>query len=124
MVMHFQDWLDLIGRQVSETELIQWAILVFGVSEVLLAMANKIYLYPTGIAATLLSIFVLFKAQLFAESLLNVYYLVMSIYGWWYWSEKKSEPVIKIAHANTFDWLITGLIGLGGWIILYLILKE
>ncbi len=122
--MSLQEWFYSLVREVSQIEIVQWAILIFGVSEVLLAKANNIYLYPAGIAATLLSVFVLFKAQLFAESLLNVYYIIMSIYGWWFWIRKKNEPPVKITHASLFDWIITGTIGLGGWMILFIILKE
>lgn len=122
--MPLQEWFDLLASQASQIEIVQWAILILGISEVLLAKANNILLYPMGIVATLFSVFVLFKAQLFAESLLNVYYIVMSIYGWWFWLKKKNEPPVKITYANPSDWMITGLIGLGGWLILFVILKE
>jgi nicotinamide mononucleotide transporter len=119
-----QELFSSLAREVSQIEIIQWAILIFGVSEVLLAKANNIYLYPMGLAATLLSVIVLFKAQLFAESLLNVYYVIMSIYGWWLWKEKSNKPPVKITRAGSFDWIITGIIGLGGWMMLFIILKE
>ncbi|HLZ16393.1 MAG TPA: nicotinamide riboside transporter PnuC [Cyclobacteriaceae bacterium] len=122
--MPLQQWFDSVIREASQIEIVQWVILILGISEVLLAKANNIYLYPAGIAATMLSVFVLFKAQLFAESLLNVYYIIMSIYGWWFWIKKKNVPPVKITHAGTFDWIITGLIGLGGWLVLFVILKE
>ncbi len=48
----------------------------------------------------------------------------MSIYGWWYWSKKKNEPPVKITYAGAADWIITGLIAGGGWLILFIILKE
>src|SRR5260221_2938629 len=48
----------------------------------------------------------------------------MSIYGWWLWINRKNEPRLKIACANRADWMITGLIGLGGWLILFVFLKE
>ncbi len=111
-------------QQALQTGWIQWAALILGVSEVLLAKANNILLYPAGLAATVLSVIILFNAQLFAESLLNVYYIVMSIYGWWFWIKRKNEPRVKITYANRADWMITGLIGLGGWLILFVFLKE
>src|SRR5258706_9661900 len=119
-----QEGFDLVAKEGSQIEIVQWVILVLGVSEVLLAKANNILLYPMGIAATLLSVFVLFKAQLFAESLLNVYYIAMSVYGWWFWIKKKNQPPVKIAFASGTDWRVTCLIGVGGWLILFVVLKE
>ena len=118
------DFKDLFLQQLSQTDLIQWLILILGVWEVFLAKANNILLYPTGIGATLLSVAVLFKAQLFAESLLNLYYLVMSIYGWWFWISRKDKPVVKITYATRRDWLVTAFIVIGGSLTLYFILKE
>lgn len=120
----FQKWYNLVVDQALGIALLQWVILVLGVAEVLLAKVNSIWLYPTGLAATVLSVIVLFEAQLFAESLLNVYYVVMSIYGWWFWLEKKNAPPMKITFANGSDWVMTGLIAIGGWLILFGTLKT
>nr|WP_315821277.1 nicotinamide mononucleotide transporter family protein [Paraflavitalea speifideiaquila] len=91
--MNLSEWITLLRQQLAETPFIQWVALALGVSEVLFARANKIWLYPTGIGATSLSIFILFEAGLYAECLLNGYYIVMSVYGWWYWIKKEmSRP--------------------------------
>ena len=115
---------DLLIDQLSHTDAVQWAILVLGVWEVFLAKANNIWLYPAGIGATLLSVAVLFSSGLFAESLLNVYYVIMSGYGWWFWTQKKDQPPVKITRANRTDWTITVCITAGGTLGLYFILKE
>jgi nicotinamide mononucleotide transporter len=52
-----------------------------------------------------------------------VYYVVMSVYGWYYWIKKKHEPPIKISWATHQEWTVTLLISLGGWAVLYFILK-
>jgi len=102
----------LFVQQVKETDLLQWIAVVLGVAEVLLARANKILLYPAGIVSTILSIYILYQAGLFAESLLNVYYVVMSIYGWWYWVKKKNYLPVKISYCSRKDWIIvTGIVG-------------
>jgi nicotinamide mononucleotide transporter len=121
------DWqliFELLQKELAATDAVQWFVLVFGVSEVLLARANNILLYPTGIVAIVLSVYSLFHAQLYAECMLNLYYFVMSIYGWWYWMQKKNEPPVKVSFANKREWLITASIVFGGWLVLYIILKE
>lgn len=122
--MNVSEWFTLLGQQLAETPLIQWVALALGVSEVLFAKANKIWLYPTGIAATSLSIFILFEAGLYAECLLNGYYIVMSVYGWWYWVKKKDEPPVKITRSNRQDWITVLLIVLVGFAGLSFALKQ
>ena len=87
--MDVQYWWHLLLLQIKETTATEWLAVAFGVAEVLYAKANKIWLYTTGIASTVISMYVLVAAGLYAEGFLNRYYLVMSIYGWWHWVKKK-----------------------------------
>ena len=119
-----KDWLQEFIRQVSETGLLQWLAVIFGVAEVLLAKVNNVWLYPAGIIATLFSVYLLLDVQLYAESILNLYYLVMSIYGWYYWLSRKQAAPVRISKATSKQWLITLVISVGGWLIFYVLLKK
>ena len=110
-----QELFPILREQLSHTDAIQWAVLILGVAEVLLARANNIWLYPAGIAATVLAVFSLYTAQLYAESLLHFYYIVMSLYGWWFWMNKKNAPPVKITYATSKEWIIILCIVFGGW---------
>ncbi len=118
------EFLHLLKTELAHTDLIQWLVLIFGVSEVLLARANNILLYPAGLVAIVLSVYSLFVAQLYAECLLNLYYFVMSVYGWWYWIRKKNEPPVKISYTNRREWMVTLSIVFGGWLMLWFVLKQ
>ena len=122
--MILQDWWNVLRRQIMETDWLQWLAVILGVAEVLYAKANKIWLYPTGIAGTLLSIYILVIAGLYADGLLNVYYVVMSVYGWWYWVKKKDLPPVKITYCNKKEWITVAAIVFGGFIILLVLLKK
>ncbi|MEJ7738118.1 MAG: nicotinamide riboside transporter PnuC [Chitinophagaceae bacterium] len=122
--MHIQEWLQLLAEQFKQTYWLQWLGLLFGVSEVLLARANKITLYPTGIAASAISIYLLWKAGLYGECLLSFYYIVMSVYGWWYWIKKKNVPPVKISYSTKKEWMIVSCIVVGGYLLLYLLLTH
>jgi nicotinamide mononucleotide transporter len=122
--MHtLNEWLELFKQELVHIDAIQVAVLVLGVSEVLLARANNILLYPTGIASVVLAIYSLFKAQLYAECLLHAYYLVMSIYGWWYWSSRKNQGPVPVTFSSRLEWYITLAITFGGSAILFLVLN-
>ena len=122
--MSLQEAWTLCWQQVRETDAIQWVAVGLGIAEVLLAKANKIWLYPTGIAGTLLSIYILFIAGLYAESLLNIYYVVMSFYGWWIWIKKKGLPPLSISYSNRNDWFIVLAITAGGFLLLAFLLSR
>src|SRR3954470_18272846 len=122
--MDLQHWLTLFKEQVKQTSLMEWASVSFSVAEVLLAKVNNVWLYPTGIIGILLGTYILLDVGLYAESILNAYYLIMSIYGWWYWIKRRNEPPVKISMNNKQDWAITLLIVFVGWGVLYLLLKN
>lgn len=122
--MNIHPWIQLFTEQIQHTSFWEWAAVILGVAEVLLAKINNIWLYPTGIAGTVIGIYILLIAGLYAESALSVYYLVMSIYGWVYWIKKRDEPPVKITWATRREWVITLLIVFAGWALLYFLLKA
>lgn len=103
-------------------DFIQLAVLLLGVTEVLLARANNVWLYPTGIAAVVLSIYSLFTAQLYADCILHLYYLVMSIYGWSYWLRGKNNGEVPVTWSTHNEWYIAGAIVVVAWMALYFFL--
>ena len=67
-----------------------------GVAQVLLARNNNIHNYLFGIASILIGIWVLYQTKLYADIVLHLYYLFMSIYGWLFWKygrQKKETPI-------------------------------
>ncbi|MBB3054779.1 nicotinamide riboside transporter PnuC [Mucilaginibacter gotjawali] len=116
-------WIELFNEQIKETSLLQWLAVILGVAEVLFALYDNIWLYPTGIASTIIAIYLLLTVQLYADSALNVYYLVMSVYGWVHWAKKKQGPEVVISWSGKKDWVISLSISIGGWLVLYLLLK-
>ncbi len=95
-----------------------------GIIQVLLSKNNKVSNYFFGILAILSGMYVLFGARLYAEIALNMYYLVMSIYGWWYWVTNKSMQEQPITACSRKEWVITLGISLVGFVFLYLILEH
>jgi len=119
--MHF---IELLNEQIRQTTFLEWVAVLLGVAEVLLARKNNVLLYPAGIGGSAITIYLLLEVGLFAESALSAYYVVMSIYGWFIWSRRAGEPPVKIAHATRIEWIITLLISLVGWGVIYLILHH
>ena len=59
---------------------------VFGVASVLYAKKENILVFPTGIISTVIYVYLLSKWDLYGDLIINIYYTIMSIYGWYMWS--------------------------------------
>jgi len=121
--MDIAGWLKIFVQQLIDTPLLQWLGVGFGVAEVLLAKANKVLLYPCGIVSILITLYMLYEAGLYAEILLNAYYLLMSIYGWYYWLRKQGNNDTPITFSTIKDQKVCLVILLVGFPLLWLTLK-
>ena len=111
--------MDLLWQQISNTGALEWVAVCFGVTEVLLARKDKVLLYPAGIISICAGAVVLIQAKLYAETLLNAYYLVMSIYGWAKWNSKSGFGAPQISRSSKIEQLVSWGIALVGWGVLY-----
>jgi len=123
--LSINDIAGLIIAQAKETSLLEWAAIFFAMAEVLLARSNNVLLYPSGIISTALYTWLCIEVTLYAESILNVYYFAMSIYGWVLWAKRKDNGShLSITHNSKRDWLITfGIVALA-WALLYALLIK
>lgn len=122
--MEVKDWFLLFNQQLVQTSIIEWLAVGFGVTEVLLAKRNKIWLYPTGIISILLSMYILLGVGLYAEMLLSMYYLVMSVYGWMVWKKRAGQPLIQVSWSSRKELTIAVAIATIGFVVLHLFLKH
>ncbi len=72
----------------------------FGVVQVLLSRKNNIHNYLFGIVSVIIGMWVLYQSKLYADILLHLYYLIMSIYGWMYWKFGNSQKETPITYSN------------------------
>jgi nicotinamide mononucleotide transporter len=66
---------------------------IFGLLSVWFAKKDNILVFPTGLVSTLIYAYLLWQWDLLGDSMINVYYFVMSIYGWYHWTRKKGSQV-------------------------------
>ena len=63
----------------------------FGLLSVWFSKNNNVLVYPTGIINTSIFVYLLVKWELLGDMIINVYYFLMSIYGWYYWTRKSNN---------------------------------
>jgi nicotinamide mononucleotide transporter len=81
---------------------------IMGIVSVWYSRKENILVYPTGLINTTLYIYLSFKGHLLGEASVNLYYTIMSLYGWYLWSRKtedKTNFVLQITHSNKKEWV-------------------
>ena len=64
---------------------------IFGFLSVWYSKQNKIWVFPTGMISTSIFVYLLFKWELLGDMMINGYYFIMSVYGWYIWTRKVNE---------------------------------
>ncbi|WP_396177885.1 nicotinamide riboside transporter PnuC [Flavobacterium sp.] len=100
--------------------IIEIIVFFFGIISVIYAKKENILVYPTGLVATILSTYLLYKAGYFADMTINVYFSIMSIIGWFNWAKTKDEiPVYQISRTNTRQKIIGFILFLVTVVVMY-----
>ena len=72
----------------------------FGFLSVWFSKQNKILVFPTGMISTSIFVYLLLKWSLLGDMMINGYYFIMSVYGWYVWTRKIDDtqvtPISKI----------------------------
>ncbi|WP_298763361.1 nicotinamide riboside transporter PnuC [uncultured Polaribacter sp.] len=64
---------------------------IFGFLSVWFSKQNKIWVFPTGMISTSIFVYLLLKWELLGDLMINGYYFIMSVYGWYIWTRKVNE---------------------------------
>ena len=80
---------------------LEWWGVITGLTCVWLAAKNNIWNWPIACISVIIYVFIFFEGKLYSDAALQIYFLVMNVYGWYYWSKKKNKeikqtPVVSI----------------------------
>ncbi|MFM9988720.1 nicotinamide riboside transporter PnuC [Flavobacterium sp.] len=96
----------------------------FGLWSVWCAKKDNIWVFPTGLISTFIYAYLLWKWDLLGDSMINGYYFIMSIYGWYHWTRKKGDleefPVSVITNKEKIIALIIFALTIIFVVIVYL----
>ncbi len=103
---------------------LEFIAFVFGILSVWFAKKANIWVYPTGIICTVITVYLLYINQYFGDMMMNFYYSIMSIYGWWNWSRKKGDKyIVPISRTNKREKQIGVIMFVGTMIVTYFVYK-
>lgn len=95
-------------KNASVTQIVLESIVfIFGILSVIFAKKENILVYPTGLIATVISVYLLYVAGYLGDMMINVYFSIMSIYGWLRWSKKENDTIdLTISRTNNNEKVI------------------
>lgn len=107
----------------------EWVSTVTQIASVWYARKNNVLVYPTGIVGVLLAAYLYFfvaNPPLYGDAILNIYYFLMSVYGWYNWIQKKdaSHYTYPISWCTKKELNVGIIFFLAFWGIIYFTLKT
>ncbi len=97
----------------------------FSALQVLYARKNNPVNYIFGIIGVAVTIYIFYGASLYAEAYLNLYYLVMSVYGLYIWQfKRKNDRPVPITSATGKELAGAGGIVVAAFIVLYTVIST
>lgn len=96
---------------IKSQNLLETSGVITGILCVYLAAKNKIFSWPFAIISVIIYVFIFWDAKLYADMGLQVYFLIMNFYGWYYWSRKDDSKKTHVTSINSRE-IIFSVIGI------------
>lgn len=115
------DFIQQLVTNLRQTSLLEFIGVIAGIASVWYSRRENILVYPVGLINTIIYVYISIDGSLYGEASVNMYYTIMSIYGWILWSKKNSrhEIVLQITYSNRKEWLYQLLFFTGFYIGIY-----
>jgi len=109
----------------QQTKWYEFIAVVFGIASVWFNKKENILVYPVGLVNTILYIFISLQQHLIGEASVNLYYTLVSIYGWVLWAKKDAnkKPVLHITYSTGREWIRDLAFFVSFYIIIFLCLS-
>ena len=88
-------WQLLLG-QAGSSSVIELIAVILAISYLLLAVKQQIWCWPAAFLSSLIYLYVFFEVRLYMESILQVYYAGMAVYGWQQWQQQANDQARAI----------------------------
>lgn len=98
---------------------------IFGFLSVWFSKQNKVLVFPTGMISTVIFVYLLLKWELLGDMMINAYYFIISIYGWYIWTRKVDQThVTPISITTKKEKKISVAIFISTLFFVYLVYKS
>ena len=96
-----------------------------GLASVWFSVKEKIWVYPVGLVSVGIYVYLSFVYGIYADMGINIYYVIMSIYGWYRWLQPSAgSPVKEITRSSKKAWMISLCLLFLSWVLLFILLQR
>ena len=101
-----QIWEQFI-EGMKNTTWLEYIAVFAGIASVWYSRVENILVYPVGLINTIIYVWLSVKGELLGEASVNLYYTIMSIYGWLLWTKKNKEQhaIVHVKFSDHRWWL-------------------
>lgn len=105
--MSFSEIYQQFILDIQHTTSLEYIAVIFGIASVWYSRKENILVYPVGLVNTIIYVFISIKGSLFGEASVNLYYTIMSIYGWVLWAKKNQQQqhIVLITWSDKKEWI-------------------
>lgn len=101
--------LDII-QEIKNTSFIEWIGVVSGIGYVILVAVKSIFAWPAALLSSIIYVYLCFKSDYFLETMLQLFYVVMALYGWYSWNRAKKNTGEKFIRKWALKYHFTNII--------------
>ena len=107
-------------EQLAATSLLEWLAVLFAIGYVWLAARQNNWCWSCAFLSTSIYVYLFWQVTLPFQAVLNVFYMIMAVYGYWQWrrGEQSDTTVIRSFHWTHHLLLVVALASLG-WALSY-----
>ncbi len=120
---------DYFFAQYSDYEsidiILEIVAVIFGFLSVWFSKQNNILVFPTGMISTSIFVYLLLKWGLLGDMMINGYYFIMSVYGWYIWTRKiDATHVTPISRTTNKEKYLSILIFLATLLFVFIVYRS
>ena len=119
--MTFSEIIQQFVEGMRQTGPIEYIAVFAGIASVWFSRKENVLVYPVGLINTIFYVYISLKNDLPGEASVNLYYTIMSFYGWYMWvkRDKQQHLVLHISYSNRKMLLYQILFFLGFYVAIY-----
>lgn len=124
--MSFHEIYKQLAEGLQATGWLEYVGVFAGIASVWFSKKENILVYPVGLINTVIYIYLSLKAHLIGEASVNLYYTIMSIYGWILWAKKDAnhQRQVVITQSSGKEWMQQLLFFAAFYTIIFFVLQH